>query len=346
MKKILPILLLALLLLSLFLPVKFPFRFETKARIYPFQRWVVEKLPNGNLATQWQTYLDGNTFEASTFQFERGDIIQSRFVASNKEVSAGDTLVSIHSLNLAVRLTRLSEQLSVARAALLVRSTGKRRVRIVQAQQQLAFAEQQLERATQKYDRNKPLFENEVIPNNEFEQITNNYALAKIQVEIAHSNLLAAKTGKKPEEIALAQARIKALEAELEVLEQKQAAYQITAPFGGMLMSSDSLVEVLALEDRSKLVLVAAVPMHIVELLGDTARIELQDLLSAPLALSRFSHVYMLEQQQVYLIRMELPAHEDLLPGQWLSCQLKGKSMGVWGYLTYLLSAGNEGMRK
>lgn len=337
MKKFVPIVFLTLFLLVLCLPVKYPFHLTVKGKVYPLQRWAIKKLENGNINTDWHAYLNDYIPQTLNFQFERGDIVQTHFKHNRPKVTKGDTLLSITSLDLQIGLTRLREQLQVAKASLQVIATGQRRANILKAQQELAFATQQLERARQNYDRNKPLYESEVLPANEFEQITNIYELAIIEVDIAESRLLAAQTGKKPEEIALARARIKALSEELEVLEKKEAAYHIQAPFNGDLIPSDSLNEIVVLEDRSKLSLWVPIPLSSKEFLGDSIQISVPELFSIPLHISQPSGVYTLNQQQIFMVKLEVPGEIDLFVGQWVDCKIIGKPMGLLAYLKYLI---------
>jgi len=336
MKKTYYILALLALLAALVLLLEFPFSVSVTGKVYPLQRWSVYHYPNGNIQSKGYNYLSGRALPSKEFLFERGDIVEVDFTRQ-QAAAAGDTLLLITSFELRRQLERLREDLAVQRARLQLGRAGRKPAAVQEAERRLVFAEEQLKLAHQNYERNLPLFESGVVPKAEFERIENAYRLAQIQREIAESELLVAETGKRPEEIGLLQARMQAQQTALDVLQNKAERYLFRAPFAGQLAPPDSVDEILCLENVDTLVLVVPIPLPAVAALGDSLQLHAAGYNWNQLALN-CSRVYPLGQEEVCLLRLPLPAGEQIKIGSPLRCHVKGAPVSLWQYLKWWLA--------
>jgi hypothetical protein len=242
--------------------VKIPTSIDSKGQLLSYQTWVLSKGTDGRLITYQTDNLTGITNSFGITQFERGDPVQFKLnpkIFLDNEVSNGDTIGSVISNEIIKDLERLRGELETNRALLAVQTSSEKESVIDVERKRLEFAKKEFEEQIKIYNRQKSLFEKELISQEDFETTEARYELSKINISIAEERLKTVLSGAKKEEIELLNSQIKAIEREIDILQFRFEKNNITVPISGMIIrpfSSDTLVIV---NDTSKKVILIPV---------------------------------------------------------------------------------------
>jgi len=260
---ILPLIVILIIILFI-LPLEIPYSFKVPGQVLAAEEYMIIKGRDGQLITLLRNNKTGMSKSYSAAEFERGD--NARFVMNpgitlGSLVSVNDTIGSIISNELEVRLTQLKGQLNVARALLNQNLSGQKEPLIKEAKDNLDYALRRVELDRKMYERQKQLFEKEFISEEEFDIIKNTLELDEIAVEIAKAQLETVTTGEKKEQIDWIRSQVAALEKEIIVLEKKSASFNLTAPLNGYVRWIPEGDTLLVISDTSEYVIKLAVPL-------------------------------------------------------------------------------------
>lgn len=248
-----------------FLPFTIPFAFSTSTLIYPAKIWSLRSDMEGNFFGEVKNYRTGVIETSTSYRFERGDItnlLVSEKINENPVISRGDTLGRLTSRLIDERIEHLENQLAIDQRLLESSKTGEKNEIIENLLQKKTLAKQQMELAKINYQRIKALFEEEVVPESDFETAENEYQKALTNVEIAASDYRVASTGQKPEEISVIEERILSYRREIDFLLTTKKEYLIISPLSGKLIINQlmpAIGEYISIYDTSEYIIYAPV---------------------------------------------------------------------------------------
>lgn len=275
------ILMVVLLIASVFVPVEIPYTFNTTAKVYPLQQWVLHKNVDGNLIKTLHNYKSGRLAEYATFPFDRGDVVNIKFhpdqSASTSQVDSGYLVASIASLNLAQQLVDLENQLNVERANLQKVSTGEKQEIIVQGKEILNQALADLKFKQANLDRAEKMFADGLLAKAKLEAAQQGVKQAEIAIEVARKRIGVTSTGEKPEEINLIQAKINSFESQINFLKSTNDSYDIYAPISGNMYYETGIEgDKLIIDDIKEHILIIPIKLKDRDFIGDDTMIELE----------------------------------------------------------------------
>lgn len=277
---------------SVFVPIDLPYGFNSTAKVFPLQRWVLQKGQDGILVASLHDYKTGIMKDYTSFEFDRGDIINIKFnpLHNERKVEAGQQIASILSNTLGEQIIKLESQLMIEEANLENVRTGEKIQIIDRAQEEVALAEEQiriseeaLDLQSKNYNRYKKLYEEGVIALAELEVYENNLNQAHISVDVAKSRVEVSKTnievnntGEKPEQILLFETRINAIKNQIEFLNQKNGNFSIDAPISGKLsFETDSFGDRIIIEDTTQHILLIPIKIKDREYVNQQSQIDI-----------------------------------------------------------------------
>jgi multidrug efflux pump subunit AcrA (membrane-fusion protein) len=277
----LAITLVILIIVIIFLPIKYPSSINSKGKLLPHKTWLISKETDGRLTTELLDNVTGINNEFSVTQFERGDAVQFKFnldLLTSGQVQQGDTIGYVISNEIEKDIEKLKGELNTARALLNVQTSSEKESVIEEEKSKLVFAEKELEEQTKIYERKKKLFDRDLISQQEFEADEAKYELAKININIAKERLRGVQSGAKTEEIDYASSQISTIENEISVLQKRYESNNIVSPISGMVTRSFSSDTLLIINDVSKSV--ALIPIKWQD--SDKLKPKLQVVVSSP----------------------------------------------------------------
>lgn len=254
-------------LLMVFVPIRIPYSFESVAKILPVKEWHLKRGQDDSFISELNDNSTNVVSHMKNYKFERGDIAEvylDEALDTGKYIKKGDTIAFIHSYYIENEITRLKNLKKVEENALRMNLSGEKQELIEQAENKYAFAQQQLDLERKKYDREKQLFRDSIISTADFEITENTYRLAKINVDIAHSELKSLRTGVKPEQIDYIKQQIESYSNEIGKLENQVEQYYITPPISGVLSFNKVVDGVVSVSDTTKYVL--QIPVQVTNL--------------------------------------------------------------------------------
>ncbi len=232
------IIMIILIVASVFVPVDIPYAFNSTAKVYPLQQWVIHKRADGSLVSTLHNHKTGLLKDYASYQFDRGDIVNIQFnpnqIAQSK-IDSGELIATIQSNLLNGRMIALENERAIERANLLRTEAGSKPEIIKQAKEELRLAEQELEIQKLKIARAKKMLDEGLLARAEFENTENAFKQAKNALVVAKEKIQVVTTGDKPEEIAYIKSRIASIGNQLEFLETSTSNYNIFSPIAGRI---------------------------------------------------------------------------------------------------------------
>ncbi len=165
------------------------------------------------------------------------EIIVDLPVAEGSVVMAGDTLVQLDPTLQTAKLNLAQAELEKAKATLLKLQVGPREEEIAIAQAKVAGATARLADAEAIYERNARLVENSVVTE---AQVANDLALrdsARAELVGAQETLKELQSGTRPEDLAVAEANVRAAEASVDAEQTVLEDLTVVATRDGVLDS-------------------------------------------------------------------------------------------------------------
>ncbi len=228
----LPFLLAAVLLLVL--PAEMASAIRVPGKIVPRFEWSLVHGERGPLLAVQRDHLRDAVESFESVDFDRGDKVSFRLQPELRAgVSIGDTIGAYHSAELQRQVVQLRGQLESEIAALAVYEVGEKAADIEEAQLVLDYRQTQLDWHEREMTRLRSLREQGLVPAADFEAAENELALRRVKVGIARASLQSMATGAKAQEVDWRQVRVRALRAELDLLQQRLDESFILSPLAG-----------------------------------------------------------------------------------------------------------------
>ena len=311
-------------------PVQIPSVVNTYADITSAHKWVLEKGTNGQLIASTINYVTGMSDGYNISNFNAGSSIAFSLIPSLKpgqHVEVGDTVGTVYSSEVQERLITLNGQLAAAERHLAVSATGEKAAVIGAAQQRLLAARRRREDYQATVERTQTLFTDHLLSQGEYDRVQSSVHALDDAIAIQEAELEAARTGAKPEQLALVETNIAALKDEIRAVTSRASSYTIRAPIAGSVSSATSGSGLLTISAESPYVALVAVRG------SDYARVAGTP--SARVTISGFSRpvrgrvlalnheVQSRYGQSVVMATAQLdPSPADLLPGSLARCRI------------------------
>ncbi|MDH7515458.1 MAG: hypothetical protein QHI48_06275 [Bacteroidota bacterium] len=252
-------------LLILVLPLSVPQRVHVPGIVLPAREWHAVRPVGGPLEVILYDHVAGSTESILIHQFERQDAIRvelSRHVTEGGWVQAGDTLVTVHSADLALLQAEMEGSLDAASAALDVQRTGEKASLVEEARGNLARARAEYEGLERTRARARLMFERGLIAQQELDEADRSADAARAALTAAEAHFRAVSTGAKEEQIQYSKSQIAALQRRREALERKRSFFSLRAPFPGRIYKTVFSDTIVRLGDPSRFVAVMSVPLE------------------------------------------------------------------------------------
>ncbi|MEM1271035.1 MAG: hypothetical protein AAF752_00100 [Bacteroidota bacterium] len=222
----------------------------TRGQLLPSKEWIVSKTEDGVLSATVVDHATGIPESYAITQFDREDALQFRLnpdIAQSRFVSIGDTVGTLLSNQTNRELVRLRALLATEKATLNVFTSGEKSAAVESARREVVRAEAQVAEQEKVVARVRELNERNVASEQELEREEGQLRLFTLDVEVAQARLNEVRTGAKPAEVALVEARIRGLEEEIRAFEERSSQFTLESPLAGTLYprtSSDTLLVV------------------------------------------------------------------------------------------------------
>ena len=229
---------LALLALAL-MHVSIPYTIRSKGIAKPAQTWGLYKSFDGTLVNMYENHLTGSINEYKVFEFQRGDIVAFHFndaLTEGEGITIGDTVAWVTSNNMRLAILEKEGAIAQEQAKLKVYATGDKPEALALAREQVDLARQKLDVQQSVTDRMVRLYQQQLIPQQEYELSVNDLKIREHQLEIARSAYAAILAGEKEEEINAIRSRIAALEQQKDHLREHMVEMNILSPVSGQLL--------------------------------------------------------------------------------------------------------------
>jgi len=224
--------------LLLFAPVRLPSTINAPGRVLPASVWMVTRQPDGSIGTVHYNYRSGQSDHLMVYHAERGDLLKFQYrpcITHGETLDAGDTLGLVQSSLLDERITELRGELEVLQATLQAQKTGEKTPIVKEAQNRLELAREEAAVQQRLLERQKALFQKNLISEEEFELTRGRARVAALEVQAAEAHLAAVQTGERPEDQEVSRSRIRAIQSRIDALERRLNHMVITTPIAGKL---------------------------------------------------------------------------------------------------------------
>jgi len=335
------LLILALSVLTLFLPFKVNYSFESTALVFPLSEWHLKRGQDDSYVSE---LIDNRTNAMShlkNYKFERGDVAEVSLrenLVTGVYVKKVDTIATIHSFYIENEITKLRNLKAVEENALKMNQSGEKVELIERAQQRYEFAQQQLKLDLKNYERQKKLFQDSIISQSQFENYENTYKLSEINVGIAYNDLQALKTGVKQEELDYIRQKIDSYQREIETLQTMRDQFNIVPPINGIVSFGKVMNGIITVSDTSAYILKIPVKINNIQYLEHISSIRLivpgydEEVEATFLKLE--DNVNLFANQQMALAKALIPGgHHNIYPGMAVKCKVVCDRITLYQYL-------------
>lgn len=251
-------LLLLIALAIYFLPIEVPSDISSLGKVYSSRHYILHKGNDGQVRESLINLATGVHEEFISREVERGDdirLIMRPEIFDKDFISRHDTIAQIFSYQTAVELNSLVNDLEVINAQLLAEESGNKPEDIELAKKRREYAQIDAEIQEKIYQRQKSLYESEVIADQQFEDQERIIQLKKVQVAINDAELRSMESGAKPEQINYIKAQIRKLQSSIDDLQLKLKNQTITSPLNGIFRNSFSSDTLLVIEGVENLII-------------------------------------------------------------------------------------------
>ena len=312
-------------------PILIPSVVNTYANIMPANKWVLAKGMAGQLIASTFNYQTGISDGYRVSNFANGSSVffsVSPSLKPGQHVAVGDTVGSVYSSEMQERLVALNGQLAAAEGQLAVSATGSKSSIVEVAQQRLEAAKRKRADYQLIVVRTQALFHDYLLPPGEYDKVQSTIHNLDDAIAIEQANLDAAKTGEKPEQVAVVASQIAALKDEINAIRSRAATYTLCSPIEGTVsptFSGDMLLTILATSHYVALMpiratdyaRVAATPNARVTVVGFSRRVQ-----GRIVAVNRELQLQGTQKVVMATALLDSPP-DDLLPGSLAQCRIE-----------------------
>ena len=330
-----------LIVVLLILPINLPYSIEAPGKVLPSREWIISKSTGGQLITVIKDNVSGISRNYSVSEFERGDAIQlsiNNALTLGSTINSSDTIGSVISNELQLQLVRLNGELQTAKANLELNITGEKESIVKEAEEKLSLMKKQAEEQHKIFDRQKAMFEKDLISEEEYEIGKSTTELSDINISIADAQLKSVKSGSKQEQVDFIKSQIASLEDEIEIIKNRLSDYNLVAPFSGVINQMSLGDTLIVVADTSEYVVI--IPVRWQERLDIEPGLEVT--IKAPSGLHKVmgslnkisKDVRVLNGNQViFTSALAKDYYDELAPGLMVQCKINCGQTTVAEYL-------------
>ena len=165
--------------------------------------------------------------------------VEERPVAEGQMIKAGQVVARLDDKDLKLEIAQRQAQVAAARAVLTELNTGSRPEEIAQAEAALERAQADGSRARIEFERQKKLYEREVISTREFDQAKTAFEAAEARIREAKEFLTLVRKGPRQEKIDQARATLEQARQALGLAETRMSYATLLSPISGMVLSEN-----------------------------------------------------------------------------------------------------------
>jgi HlyD family secretion protein len=165
--------------------------------------------------------------------------VEKRLVSEGQEVKAGQIVARLDNQDLAQDIAQRKAQVAAAQSNLLELKTGSRPEEIAQAEAVLERARADGERAKLELDRQKKLFEREVISAREYDLAKTTYDGTEARIREAKEMLTLVRKGPRQEKIDQAKAALEQAQESLALAQTRMSYSVVYSPISGIVLSEN-----------------------------------------------------------------------------------------------------------
>ena len=335
-------------------PVEIPDRVEGMGRVLPAQEWTLVRTAGGAVTATLRDHRTGAVSTTFAAEPARGDAVRFDLgpAASQQAVEAGETVGTVASGEAALRLVAVQGEIEQAEAELRLSGAGAKDEVVAAAVQSVRQAEAEAEtrradvaRAEATAARQRDLFADGLTSAQALDDAeaavrlaTARRASAQAQKATAEARVAVAASGGRPEEAAVVQARIGALQREARALRRRDGMGTLVSPISGrvgrvfspdtlLLVADTSAFHVLLpvrWSDRDRVRVGSAVQLKAASG-GDAPQARVVDVREA--AAPRAGQAYLIATAEV------TSGAEHLVPGLLVPCAVEAAPMTPLGHV-------------
>ncbi len=165
--------------------------------------------------------------------------VEERPVIEGQMITAGQVVARMDEKDLKLEIAQRQAQVTAARSLLSEVQTGSRPEEITQAEAALERAQADGNRARIEYERQRRLFDREVISTREFDQAKTTYETAEARIREAKALSTLVRKGPRQEKIDQAGATLEQAKQSLELAQTRLNYATLRSPVSGMVLSEN-----------------------------------------------------------------------------------------------------------
>ncbi|KPL00819.1 MAG: hypothetical protein AMJ91_03045 [candidate division Zixibacteria bacterium SM23_73_3] len=266
------------LVLVLFL-VKLELKIGSPCEIQALEYFVLKSSPDGTVISE---LFQGGSQEKKSVNLLRlfaDDYTSLNLVTKVKEgqkVKIGETVAELSSPSYLSDLAQTKAALKKAEEYYTLLQKGARKEAIQQAKDKEAQIQSELKLKERELSRLSDLHQKNLISSQELEEVQTEVSVLANQLKIAKNELKIMKNGAREEELSMARAEIRKLDAKLEFLEDQISASQIKSPIQGVVTSISSGGNLLSIANLDTMRVLINISEKDLDVLGEGLRAKLK----------------------------------------------------------------------
>gem|GEM_PF-2026926 len=335
------LLLIAVFLIIYFVPIHVSSDIRITGKVFPAKQWVLFAGTNGQIMNTQSDLVAGISNHYETREFSRGDDVRFEInpkILTKSIIEKGDTIGIVYSNETNMMLNASKKQLQVKQALLQTLQTGEKNEAITLAEKELEYARIDAENQRRTYNRQKGLYDQEVITEQDMEDEERLLNLMETKVKIKEAELQVITTGEKPENIRLIEAEIEEIESTIADLNTKKELQTIISPVRGIFRNSSSSDTMMIVESVDELII--KMPISLKDrkriYVGQIANCEVygQNVSFQSEVVHISNHISAAGGKQTFIITAEIKnENEIVLPGVVFKGKLEGGEILLRDYV-------------
>jgi hypothetical protein len=216
-------------------------------QVDPCMRWSLTELRAGSFESRTLDLVSGDILDYRLYQFDRPAFLNLELPGGGKSAGAGQwiergqAVAKIQSSGLDLELAERRTALEEARAELSQLQGGSKPEELDRARIAERRARAELDTFLPQYQRQRGLHDEGIVSEDIWEETAARKNLLELDLELAAAQVRVLASDAQPEEIAGAEATLRAIADELAAVESMHTATEICAPLTGQLRAGDGL---------------------------------------------------------------------------------------------------------
>jgi len=233
--------------------------------LHPYKRWRVTKDGPGQFVCRLEGERISGEENLRLIQFDRPDLVSMRLAAAVKpgeHIAEGSEVLRFVSADLESELRDLEKEINRARLYIEELRSGAKQAEIEIARVGLEKARERYRNHQTLLERQRALYQQDLIPREDMEQAENIERVLKINLDLAKAKLDAAMSGEKPTMIKRARAELEIFKARLAALQDKSVRLVINTPINGQVNGLLHAKEIVSISETDSLLCMIFLPEY------------------------------------------------------------------------------------